>query len=314
MDLPRIGLDVPDKRTAVTAIDSIMRAESRGVPMIWSTVGGLRPDAMTFYAAALARTTSINLGTAIVPTYPRHPAMLYTQAIVLHQIAPGRFRLGIGPSHRSNMVDAFGLDFGKPLDHLREYLTVLRSLLESGEVEFSGDYFSVNISGGAPAPMPLYVSALRKNAFRLAGEIADGAISWLCPVHYLRETAIPSMRDGAAEAGRTMPRMIAHVPVVMTTDLGTVHNVAGPVVGRYARQPFYANMFADAGFPVGEGGKVTDELLDHLVVNGDEATVRDRLASILDTEIDELLVMLIPGDDPAGEEEALSKIIAELAG
>jgi hypothetical protein len=104
------------------------------------------------------------------------------------------------------------------------------------------------------------------------------------------------------------------VPVVMTTDLGTVHNVAGPVVGRYARQPFYANMFADAGFPVGEGGKVTDELLDHLVVNGDEATVRDRLASILDTEIDELLVMLIPGDDPAGEEEALSKIIAELAG
>jgi F420-dependent oxidoreductase-like protein len=314
MALPRIGLDIPDKRTAATAIDSIMRAESRGVPMIWSTVGGLRPDAMTFYAAALARTASINLGTAIVPTYPRHPAMLYTQAVSLHQIAPDRFRLGIGPSHRSNMVDAFGLDFGKPLDHLREYLTVLRSLLDTGEVDFSGDYFSVNISGGALAPMPLYVSALRKNAFRLAGEVADGAISWLCPVHYLRESAIPSMREGAIESGRAMPRMIAHVPVVMATDLGTVHNVAGPVVSRYASQPFYANMFADAGYPVGEGGQVTDELLDHLVVNGDEGTVCDRLSAILDTEIDELLVMLIPGDDPAAEEEALSKIVTELAG
>jgi F420-dependent oxidoreductase-like protein len=314
MELPRIGLDVVDKRTAVTAIDSILRAEARGVPMVWSTVGGLRPDAMTFFAAALARTSSIGLGTAIVPTYPRHPAMLFTQAATLHQIAPGRFRLGIGPSHRPNIVDAFGIPFGKPLDHLREYLTILRALLDTGEATFSGEYFNVNVSGGAPAPMPLYISALRSNAFRLAGEAADGAISWLCPVQYLVETAIPSMQAGATEAGRSMPRMIAHVPVMMTTEASTMRDGAGPVVGRYARLPFYANMFADAGYPVGEGGAVSDDLLDHLVVNGDADTVHQRLEAILNTGIDELLVMLIPGDDPAGEEEALSKVIADLAG
>lgn len=313
MDLPRIGLDVPDKTSAATAVDSIMRAESRGVPMVWSTVGGLRPDAMTFFPASLARTNSIKLGTAIVPTYPRHPAALYSQAAAIYQLFPDRFRLGIGPSHRPVIEGGFGLDMGKPLDHLREYLTVLRSLIDTGEADFSGDYFQVTISGGQPTPMPLYISALRSNAFRLAGEAADGAISWLCPVEYLNETAIPAMRDGASQRGRANPRMIAHVPVVMSDNLERVREIASPVVSRYARLPFYANMFADAGYPVGPDNTVTDALLDHLVVNGTPETVQQRLSAILDTDIDELLVMLIPGDDPAGEEEALSRIIVDLA-
>jgi alkanesulfonate monooxygenase SsuD/methylene tetrahydromethanopterin reductase-like flavin-dependent oxidoreductase (luciferase family) len=208
MELPRVGLDIPDKRTAATAIDSIMRAETRGVPMVWSTVGRFRPDAVTFFAAALARTSTVQLGTAIVPTYPRHPYALYSQTLALHQVAPERFRLGIGPSHRPTIVDSYGIPFGKPLDHLREYLTVLRALLETGEARFEGEYFSVNIASGGIAPVPLYISALRSNAFRLAGELADGAISWLCPVQYLLESAIPSMRAGAEAAGRAMPRMI----------------------------------------------------------------------------------------------------------
>jgi F420-dependent oxidoreductase-like protein len=313
MTLPRVGLDLPRKETGAAAVDAIIRAEARGVPMIWSTVGGVRPDAMTFFAAALARTSTIRLGTAIVPTYPRHPAMLYTQAVALDQIAPGRFRLGIGPSHRSNMVGAFGLEFGTPLDHLREYLEIVRSLLETGGVDFDGDYFNVHIQGGATAAMPIYVSALRRNAFRLAGEIADGAISWLCPPHFLNTAAAPAMRESAGQAGRETPRLVAHVPVVLAGDLSEVRRVAGPVVSRYAQQPFYANMFADAGFPVQADGSVSDDLLDHLVVNGDADAVRQRLEAILDGPIDELLIMMIPSGDAAGEEEHLSAIIAEMS-
>jgi hypothetical protein len=99
----------------------------------------------------------------------------------------------------------------------------------------------------------------------------------------------------------------------MSDNLEQVREVANPVVSRYARLPFYANMFADAGYPVGPDSKVTDDLLDHLVVNGTADAVQQRLTSILDTDIDELLVMLIPGNDPAHEEEALSRIIADLA-
>jgi F420-dependent oxidoreductase-like protein len=255
--------------------------------MIWSTVGGVRPDAMTFFPAALARTNSIKLGTAIVPTYPRHPAALYSQAAAISQMFPDRFRLGIGPSHRPTIEGSFGLPMGKPLDHLREYLTVLRSLLDTGEVDFSGDYYTVNISGGAPMAMPLYISALRSNAFRLAGEVADGAISWLCPVQYLNETAIPAMREGASRSGRSNPRMIAHVPVVMSNDSDKVRSVAGPVVSRYGRLPFYANMFADAGYPVGSDGTATDKLLDHLVVNGTPDVVQDGSLPVLEAR-DEL--------------------------
>src|SRR5688572_13192968 len=111
--------------------------------MVWSTVGGTNPDAVTLFAAAAAKTSRIGLGTAIVPTYPRHPIALASQALVLGALAPGRFRLGIGPSHRPTMEGMFGLTMNKPLEHLREYLTVLRSLLWDGSVAFSGAHFRV---------------------------------------------------------------------------------------------------------------------------------------------------------------------------
>ncbi|MBX6341670.1 MAG: LLM class flavin-dependent oxidoreductase [Thermomicrobiaceae bacterium] len=312
MDLPRAGMDLVEKRTASAALEAIARAETHGVPMIWSTVGRA-PDPPTFFAAAAVRTQTIGLGTAIVPTYSRHPVVLATQALALDQLAPGRFRLGVGPSHRPTIEGALGLEMGRPLDHLREYVTVLRQLLQEGRADFDGAYFSVHvqIEGRAPG-VPIYVSALRERAFHLAGEVADGAISWLCPVAYLRERAVPALRAGAEAADRPAPRLIAHVPVVMTEDRNTMLRVARPRIAGYGRLPFYAAMFADAGYPVGPSGEVSDDLLDHLVVSGDEAEVRRRLDGILGGGIDELLVMLIPAENPAEEEVRLAKVVASL--
>jgi len=152
-------------------IDAIAQAEERGVSAIWSTVGGTAPDAVTVFAAAAMRTTRIGLGTAIVPTYPRHPVALATQALVLANLAPGRVRLGIGPSHRPTIEGLFGIPMGKPLDHLREYLTVLRGLLWEGSVDFEGTYYHVHAKlppSVTPPRIPLPISALRVNAFRLA--------------------------------------------------------------------------------------------------------------------------------------------------
>lgn len=312
--LPRVGLDLTEKIDVPGALAAIRRAEERGVPMVWSTVNHRSPDAMTFFAAAAVETERVGLGTAIVPTYPRHPTTLATQVMVLNALAPSRFRLGIGPSHRSNIVDALGLDFGTPLDHLREYVTVLRALLSQGEVDFSGDYFSVHAAVSQRAEVPIYISALRPQAFRLAGEVADGAISWLCPVHYLRTKAIPAMQRAAERAGRPAPRMVAHVPVVMSADRQAMLDAARPRVSGYGRQPFYANMFADAGYPVGQDATVSDDLLDHLIVWGTDAEVRERLEATLDGGIDELLVMLIPTSDPAVEEARLSAVLAGIAG
>lgn len=312
MELPRVGMDLVEKQSAPGALAAIERAEQRGVPMIWSTVGR-SPDTPTFFAAAAIRTSVIGLGTAVVPTYPRHPTVLAAQAVAIDQLAPGRFRLGIGPSHRSTIEGTLGIPMGKPLDHLREYLTVLRALLHDGEVDFDGRYYRIHLRTNVRASLPIYVSALRERAFALAGEMADGAISWLCPVAYLRDHAIPSMREAAGQAGRPTPRMVAHVPVVVSEDRALMLQVARPRVGGYGRLPFYANMFADAGYPVGSDGSVSDDLLDHLVVWGSVEQIEQRLAGILAGGIDELLVMLIPALDPAVEEEQLSRVLAHLA-
>ena len=160
--------------------------------------------------------------------------------------------------------------------------------------------------------MPLLVSALRANAFHLAGELSDGAISWLCPVPYLLEVALPALRAGAAAAGRPAPPLVAHLSVALGEDRAAVVAAARQTVARYARLPFYARMFADAGFPIAEPGTVPDALIESLVIFGDEGTVRDRLVAALVGGLDEILVMLVPVADEAAERSRLMRLIGAL--
>src|SRR5579885_2697241 len=249
MATPPVGLLVT-RPTPTATLELIARAERHGVPAAWSTVGGVNPDAVTLFAAA-THTHQIMLGTSIVPIYPRHPLVLASQALVLADLAPGRLRLGIGPSHRPIIEGMFGIPVVRPLAYLREYLTVLRQLLWDGQVDLTGEFLNAHATlpaGTTPPRIPLLISALRANAFRLAGEIADGAISWMCPISHLTQTALPALRAGAAAAGRPAPPLIAHVPVAMHTDQGAVRAAARQRLGTYGRLPFYARMFADAGY------------------------------------------------------------------
>lgn len=312
MSTLRAGLVIP-RGTPSATVAAIERAEARGVQAVWSTVGGVNPDAVTIFAAAAVRTTRIGLGTSIVPTYPIHPAKLASQALVLADLAPGRFTLGIGPSHRPTIEGSFGLPMGRPLDHLREYLAILRGILWEGRADFAGTYYQVRIESPATTPpprTPIMISALRSNAFHLAGEIADGAISWICPVRFLVGTALPALRAGATQANRPAPALVGHVPVAVHTDPAAVREAARAQFGGYGRLPFYANMFADAGFPVGPGGALSDALLDNLIVAGDAATVAARLADIQAQGVDELLISPVPVRDAEAELEALSAVLA----
>jgi F420-dependent oxidoreductase-like protein len=304
--------------TPAESLAAIVRAEERGLPMVWSTVGGTNPDAVTLFAAVAAKTSKIGFGTSIVPTYPRHPVALASQALVLGGLAPGRFRLGIGPSHRPTIEGMFGLPMNKPLEHLREYLTVLRGLLWDGSVDFSGTHFRVKAelpAGVEPPRTPLPISALRAGAFRLAGEISDGALSWVCPVPYLVNTAKPALLEGARAAGRPAPPLIGHVPVAVGTDREAVRAAARPQLANYGRLPFYRGMFEDAGFPVNPDTTLPDALLDELVVSGSPAEIAARLRQIQDAGVDELLVMRITVADAEAEDAALIDLLArETAG
>ena len=294
-----IGLAIARSTTA-DAVDAAAAAEEEGGYAVWSTVGGTAPDAMAIFAAVALRTTSIRLGTSIVPAYPRHPIVLASQALVLDDLAPGRFHLGVGPSHKPTIEGVFGISMGNPLRYMCEYVTILRQLLWKGKTDFDGEYFNVRASlpeGRTPPRTPILLSALRPNAFRQAGEIADGGISWVCPRQYLANVALPSIRAGAQAAHREPPPLIAHVPVAYTDDSALAQDTAHSFLARYARLPFYARMFEAAGHNVSNG--VSDTLMADLVVSGTGPAVVNRLRDVLSLGAAEVLVSLLPTGDAA---------------
>jgi F420-dependent oxidoreductase-like protein len=307
----RVGL-VVDSSNGATAIKSIIDAEKAGVRQIWTTQGPQSADALTTFAAAAVQTQDIRMGTAIVPTYPRHPLTLATQAFALNDIAPGRLRLGIGPSHRPTIEGMYGIPMKTPLEHLREYVAILRSALWEGKVDFHGRFYNVTANLPRQAHVPILTSTLGPEAFKVSGEIADGGLSWLCPVPYLLKTALPALQAGAQEQHRPAPPLVAHVLVSLSSDRGAVTEATRKQISRYGHLPFYAHMFAESGHPVASDGTMPDDLIDSLVISGDDAAIAARFSELLSNGLDELLVLIVPVNDRETEWQQLARLIGSL--
>ncbi len=307
----RVGLAVARLDT-VTLVQTIIAAEAAGVRQVWSTQSLLQADTLTAFAAAVVQTSTVRLGTAIVPTYPRHPLTMASQALALNDLAPGRLRLGIGSSHRPTVEGVYGLQMSKPLEHLREYVHVVRAALWTGQVDYQGKYFQVKATLPRLAQVPILTSVLREHAFELAGELADGALSWLCPVPYLLKTGLPALRASARAQGRPAPPLVAHVLVAMSEDRPAVLQATRSQIQSYGRLPFYALMFADAGHPIGPDGSMPDDLIESLVVSGSSAAIAERLQELLVSGLDELLVWPVPIQQSRDELRRLMQLIGGL--
>ncbi len=235
-----IGIGITGGEGLDDAIRAIRRAEETGFDAAWlPNIFGL--DAITTIAIAGRETERIELGTFVVPTYPRHPVALAQQALTASAATGGRFTLGIGLSHRVVIEGMFGLDYSKPVRHMREYLSVLVPLLEGRSVQFRGEEFRVQAQltvPGAPRPS-VVVAALGPQMLKLAGRLADGTATWMGGPSYLRETAIPAIRAAAAEAGRPMPRVVAGFPVAVTADAAAARASAAKVFAVYGTLPSY---------------------------------------------------------------------------
>ncbi|HZW34329.1 MAG TPA: LLM class flavin-dependent oxidoreductase [Isosphaeraceae bacterium] len=306
-----VGVAVHE-RTVSETLAVIRKADDFGVRAAWLTTGGVGPDGPTVLAAAAVQTRRIALGTAIVPTFPRHPLVVVQQAIVLAQLAPGRFRLGLGPSHRPSIEGMYGIPFLRPLEHLREYATIVRQALQGGTVDFTGRRFTVHARIPDPPGTPVFLSALRPASYELAGEIADGAISWVTPPAFLRDVARPALLAGAARRtdGRR-PILVGHAFGVVSEDEAAVLREARERLAGYARLPFYQEMFAAAGYPEARQGTISDALARNLVIHGDEARFADGLRRFLDAGLDELIVSLLPvGADRTGSLERTLRALA----
>lgn len=309
----RIGVTLMEP-SARSIVDRIARLEELGIDAAW--LPNLRPDALAVLAVAATRTERIALGTSIIPTYPRHPLVMAQGAKAVAEFAPGRFRLGIGPSH-APLMGMWGIEQRSPISHLREYVQVVQAALQQGgQLQFDGRFFKINdVWGwGEPVSVPVMISALRRKSFELAGEIADGAISWVCPLPYMENIASPALNKGAEGAGRKRPPLVMHTGVCVHEDSAEVLEGAGKLFGVYPTLPFYRQMFLEAGFPEAAEGKLSERMVNAIVLSGGENIVADRVREIATAGIDEVICSIVPaGGDPAGSIERSLRLLAELA-
>jgi alkanesulfonate monooxygenase SsuD/methylene tetrahydromethanopterin reductase-like flavin-dependent oxidoreductase (luciferase family) len=310
----RVGVSILPTGT-MDALAKIREAEMAGVLQVWIASFAGFADTLTLFTAASVRTERIRLGIAIVPTYPRHPLVMAQQAAAVYDLAPGRIRLGIGPGAHMLVEDWYGLKLSSPLAYLKEYVEVLRGVLWEGKTSYQGKFFQVAFPMSYPAQVPLMISALGIKAFRLAGEIADGAIAGMCPIPYLLKSALPALRAGAEARNRPTPPIIAHVLVALSTDEAAALRVVRQRVQMIARSSsFFAQMFAQAGFAGAVDGNEAelDALARTVMVSGDEATVSYRVQELLASGLDEVQLQLMPIADEEGERKQLLKLVGSL--
>jgi len=239
----RIGtmLSMPGDPVGTAGIvERAVEAEALGFDSAWlPQVGTI--DALTALALAGRATTGIELGTAVVPTYPRHPTVMAQQALTAQEATGNRLALGIGLSHRFFIENSLGLDYSRPIPHTREYLTVLNGLLRGDAVAHEGDEYRVKaqIAVVGTTKPPVLVAALGPAMLRLCGRLADGTITWMGGIEYLRDTAIPTMTAAAEKAGRPAPRFVAMVPVLLTDDQTDGREIVNKTYEAYGRIPSY---------------------------------------------------------------------------
>ncbi|NDU74354.1 TIGR03564 family F420-dependent LLM class oxidoreductase [Actinomadura sp. DSM 109109] len=246
-------------------------------------------DALMTAALAGREVPGIEVGTAIIPTYPRHPLALASQALTAQAMTGGRFALGIGPSHPPVIEGAHGISYGRPARHVREYLSALRPLLAGEDVDYHGETLTAAGTVDAPGatPPPVLVSALGPAMLRIAGELADGTVTTWVGADAIADHVVPSITRAAEAAGRPAPRVLAGTIVALTDDPDGVRRDLAERYGAASDFPAYRAVLDRQGLSG----------VHETIIAGDETTVARELRRFADAGATDLLVS--PYGDPA---------------
>jgi F420-dependent oxidoreductase-like protein len=294
----RIGIGIGDIAGAPADVDGLIaqakRAEADGFASGWfANIFGM--DAILAAALCARETSRIELGTAVVPTYPRHPVAMAQLALSAQAAAGGRFTLGIGLSHQVVIEGMLGLSFARPYSHMKEYMAVLGPLVRTGSVSFEGEEYRVTAQVSVPGatPCPILMAALAPRMLALAGREADGTITWMTGPRTIREHTVPRIREAAAKAGRPAPRVIVSLPVAVTRDVAGARASAGRSFQIYGMLPSYRAMLDREGV---EGPA-------DVAIVGDESTVGEQLGRLAEAGATDFLAIpfRVQGDEDAVE-------------
>ncbi len=245
------GCFISTGRSLQAAVERVKLAEALGYEAVYTTHIAGR-DSLTVLAAYALATSKIRLGTGVVPIYSRTPATMAQTAATIDELSGGRFTLGLGVSHRVTVEGWHGQSIDRPVREMREYVAIVRAILR-GEDPPIGEKWrsSFHLVGLLPRPqLPIYVAALSPAMLRLAGEVADGVMLWLCNPRYIREVVIPEVARGRERAGKTMDGfdVVAAVPAALTDDVEQAHAALRRELLPYFGLPFYRAMIERSGF------------------------------------------------------------------
>lgn len=300
----RIGL-TGGAATVDRMIQQAQAAEEDGFSSLWyaSAVGG---DPLVTVALAGRATTSIELGTAVLQTYTCHPVLQANRAVaVANAMGRSGFTLGIGPSHRPPIEDAYGLSYAHAGRHTEEYVRVLVALLRGESVAFEGEDFRVHATGArAEVEIPVLVSALAPRLLRVAGELTAGTVLWMANERAVGDHVAPRVGKAAEEAGRPAPRVVAGLPVAVHDDANEARSAAASVFAGYGVLPNYRRILDIGG---------ADGPADAAIV-GDEAAVTARLRALFDAGATDVWAAIFPvGADKQASRRRTRALLRDLA-
>lgn len=266
--------------------------EARGFHSIWmANIFGL--DAITALAIVGRETSRIELGTAVVPSYPRHPVAIAQQCLTAQAAAAGRFVLGVGLSHKVVIENMLGLSYEKPARHMREYMAVLGPLLRGEPVKFAGEHYQVSAAVDVPgaAPVPVMIAALGDRMLQIAGETSDGSILWMTGPATIENHIVPKLSAAAAAAGRSAPRVVAGFPIILTNKPAEAKQTIGKLLTLYGQLPSYRAMLDKEGL----AGPAD------LAIVGDEAVLNAELDRLRDAGVTDFDAAIMPIEEGADD-------------
>jgi F420-dependent oxidoreductase-like protein len=293
----RIGLGTGG-RTVDKAVTAVKRAADQGFVSAWfSNISGL--DALTIAGIAGREVPGIDVGTSVVPTFPRHPFVMAQQAMTANDACGGRLVLGIGLSHQIVIESMLGLSYDRPARHMNEYLQVLMPLLREGAVKHKGEVYRTQNTLDLPRPdgPAVIVAALGPVMLRLAGELTDGTTTWMTGPRTIADHVAPTINAAAEAAGRPAPRVVVGLPVCVTDDVDGARALAAKTFAVYGGLPSYRAMLDREG---AEGPA-------DVAIVGDEATVAAGVRGVFDAGATEFMAA------PFGDADTVDRTTALLA-
>jgi F420-dependent oxidoreductase-like protein len=225
-------------------VEQVATAASDGfASAVFAQLSGI--DVLTTIALAGRSVSRIELATAVIPIYPRHPVALAQQALTVTSAIGGRLALGIGLAHKPVVEQRWGMSFERPAAYMREYLAILMPLLRGEAVESTGERLSAHVQLNMPEATPppsVLLAALGERMLRLAGDQTDGTALWMVGPRTLAGHVTPTITEAAWKAGRPAPRIAAGLPICVTNDADAARERAARSLANYGQLPSYRAM------------------------------------------------------------------------